>query len=146
VAYERFKEARAQKHPEEEMRQHLNAALGYYQQALALFPPTAVNELAVTHNSLGEIWRAASDIERTVPHYNKSIRYAEAAQNFYKAAGTRYNVALLFAQQGRFEDALLYAHAARRDYARYGAGAAQDVEKMEGLIAEIEEARKKRGG
>ncbi len=146
VARERFKEAREQQRPEAEMRQYLNAALGYYEQTLALFPLDAVNQLAVTHMRLGNIFGDVGDIDRALPHYNEAIRYNESAQNFYEAANTRFNVAILFAKQGRFADALLYAQYALKDFARYGAGAAQDMKNTEELIAEIEEARKKRGG
>jgi tetratricopeptide (TPR) repeat protein len=122
VAYERFKEARQQKRPEAELRQHLNTALKYYTDALNLFPPNAVNELAVTHKQLGDIWSDAGQIERALQHYTEGIRYAEAAQNF----------------QGRFHEARLYAEAALRGFARYGAGAAEEVERTKGLLAEIE--------
>ena len=51
VAFARFQEARAAGRPESELLAALNAALAAYQQALALLPANAVNDLAVTHNA-----------------------------------------------------------------------------------------------
>jgi tetratricopeptide (TPR) repeat protein len=78
VAYERFTEARAAQQPEAELLKHLNDAVGYYQQALDLLPPNAVDDLAVTHNQLGNIYYDAGDLDRALPHYRESIRHEEA--------------------------------------------------------------------
>ncbi len=51
---------------------HLNAAVDYYQQALALLPPDAVNDLAVTHNQLGGIYTTIGDLERALNHCNNA--------------------------------------------------------------------------
>ena len=45
----------------------------YYQQALALLPPDNLDDLAVTHNQLGNIYNDAGDLERALEHYNQSI-------------------------------------------------------------------------
>ena len=146
VAKERFKDARAAGRPQAELLSPLNAALDFYQQALALDPPEAVSELAVDHNALGNIYLDAGDLAHALPHYQESIRYFEAAGDFYRAAGTRYNLALALAQQGRLADARLYAQAARRGYEGYGPGAAQEAAQAQGLVEAIEEAMKKAGG
>jgi len=109
VAYERFKDAKKERKAEEELLKHLNTAADYYQQALALLPPDAVDDLAVTHNQLGVIYKNAGDLERALYHYNESVRYKEIAGNIYAAGTTRFNVALALAQNGRLSDALLYA-------------------------------------
>ena len=112
VAFERFQEARSAGRPEAELVGHLNTAVGFYHQALDLLPDNAVNDLAVTHNALGAIYRTAGDIDRALPHYREAIRYQEAPGNVYGAAETRFNVALALAQSGRVADAREYARAA----------------------------------
>jgi tetratricopeptide (TPR) repeat protein len=72
-------------------------------------------------------------------HYREAIRYCEEAGDFYHAAQACYNVALAFAQSGRFADALEYARAALRHFETYGDDAAQDVEETRQLITRIEQ-------
>jgi tetratricopeptide (TPR) repeat protein len=144
VAYERFNEARQAGEPEAVLAKHLNAALHAYQQALGMVPPDAVNERATIHNALGAIYRNAGQTEQAVAHYREAIRYDEQAGNLYGAATTRYNVALAYAQAGRFEDALLFARAALANFEQFGPAAADRVERARGLVAEYEQAA--RGG
>ena len=67
----------------------------------------------------------------------------KSAGNFYAAGTTRFNLAIVLANNGRLSDALLYARAALRNFESYG-GRAKDMEdKTKGLIAEIEEAMKR---
>ena len=61
-----FNDAKKEGKTEEELLKHLNAAADYYQQALALLPPDAVDDLAVTHNQLGNIYNDAGDLERAL--------------------------------------------------------------------------------
>jgi len=138
VAHERFKEARVAGQPEEELLRYLNEAVGYYRQALDLTPPDAVDDLAVAHNQLGNVYGDAGDLDRALPHYREAIRYEEVQGNLYGAAQTRFNVALGLAQGGRLPDALTYARAALRGYQSYGQGAAADTQKTQQLIAMIE--------
>lgn len=138
VAYERFNEARAVKLPEAELLQRLNAALGFYQQALALLPPNAVNDLAVAHSMLGSVYGDARDFDRALSHYREAIRHFESAGDFYTAAQTRFNVAVDLASAGRLDDAREYAYAALRNYETYGERAAEKIERTKRLIEEIE--------
>jgi tetratricopeptide (TPR) repeat protein len=140
VAYERFNDAKKEGKAEEELLKHLNAAVDYYQQALALLPPDAVDDIAVAHNQLGVIYKNAGDLERALEHYNKSIQYKEMAGNIYAAGGTRFNIASLLAENGRLSDALLYARAALHNFESYGGRAKDWEDKAKGLIAEIEKA------
>jgi tetratricopeptide (TPR) repeat protein len=140
VAYERFQEARAAGRPEAELLVQLKAALAAHNQALALLPPDAVDDLAVTHNQLGNIYDEAGDLDRALPHWREAIRFNEMQDNFYGAAQTRFNIALALAQAGRLEDARAYALAALRNYETYGPAAAAEVERTRGLLADIEEA------
>ncbi len=146
VAYERFKDAREKERGEKELLEHLNAAVEYYQQALALLPPDAVDDLAVAHNQLGLIYMNAGDpstgsgqsLERALEHYNQGIKYREMGGNLYKAGTYRFNVAIALANNGRASDALLYARAALRSFEPYGQGAGEVIERTKGLIGEIE--------
>jgi tetratricopeptide (TPR) repeat protein len=140
VAYEEFKDAQAANKPEEELLRHLNAAVGFCHQALDLLPPNAVDDLAVAHNQLGIIYHDAGDLDRALSHYRESIRYEEMQGNLYGAAETRRNVALTLAQAGRLADAREYAQAALRNFQTYGDRAVEDIQKTQGLIADIEEA------
>lgn len=148
VAYERFKEAReaddAGTGGVTPPLQHLNDAAQFYQQALDLLPPDAVDDLAVTHNQLGNIYNSAGDIDRALQHYREAIRYWEGAGDLYNAANARFNVAVALAQAGRLVDAREYALAALRNYETFGDRAADKIEKTRGLVAWIEE--RMRGG
>jgi len=137
VAYERFKEARAASEPEENLLRHLNDAVRFYNQALELLPSNAVDDLAVAHNQLGNIYGDAGDFDRALSHWRESIRYKEAACNIYGAATTRRNVAIGLANAGRFSDAREYAYAALRNFETYGDRAAQEIQETRGLIEEI---------
>ena len=143
VTLERFKEAKKEGKTERDLLKHLNAAVDYYQQALALLPPDAVDDLAVTHNQLGNIYYEAGDLERVLEHYNHAIHFHENAGNFYSAGQTRRNVAIVLSQNGRLSDALLYARAALRNFESYGGRAKDDEDQTKGLIGEIEKVMKK---
>jgi tetratricopeptide (TPR) repeat protein len=138
VAYERFREAREAGAPEETLAAHLNEAAQQYHRALDLLPPNDVDDLAVAHNQLGLIYRNAGDLARSLRHYREAARYFEQAGHVYNAAKVRGNVAVTFAQAGRWPDALDYARAALRGYQTFGARAAQDIQDTQRLIAQIE--------
>ena len=94
---------------------------------------------------MGNIYFDAGDLERALPHWRESIRYKEAAGNVYLAGTTRFNVAVALARSGRLVDALEYARAALRNFEPYGQGAAADIQRARGLIAQIEGAMGGRG-
>ena len=143
VAYERFNDAKKEGKAEEELLKHLNAAVDYYQQALALLPPDAVDDLAVTHAVLGNIYGEVKDWDKCLYYCNESIKYYETEGNEFWAGNIRKNVAVWLAQNGRFTDALLYARAALRNFESYG-GRAKDMEdRAKEVIAAIEGLMKK---
>ena len=146
VARERFKEARQAGEPKAVLVEHLNNARQFYQDALKLTPPDALDSLAVKHNQLGNIYKDAGQTEQAVAHYRDSIRYEEQQGNLYGAATTRYNVALAYKDAGRLADALLFAQAALRNYVQFGPAAAAEVARAQGLIEEIEGLMRKGGG
>jgi tetratricopeptide (TPR) repeat protein len=102
-----------------------------------------VDDLAVTHNQLGNIYDDAGDLDRALLHYREAIRYEEMQGNLYGAALTRSNVAIAFATAGRLADAREYAYAALRNYQTYGDRAAEEIQKTQKLIAKIEQAMSK---
>jgi tetratricopeptide (TPR) repeat protein len=138
VAYERFIEAQTAKQSEAELLKHLNSAFQFYQQALALLPLNAVDDLAITHNTLGFIYDNADDLNRAFHHYREAIRYDEAGGNLYRAGQHRRNIAIALANAGRREDALAYAREALRNFETYGEGAAEMIGKTRRLIEGIE--------
>jgi tetratricopeptide (TPR) repeat protein len=145
VALERFREAQAARQSEEELLRHLNDALQFSYQALPLYPPNAVDDLAVTHNALGAIYQSAGDIDRALSHSRQAILYEEAQGNLYGAAGTRLNIAVALAKAGRFDEALLYAQSALPNYENYGYRAATEIHFTQRLIAQIERDLKAKG-
>ena len=134
VAYERFLEARTAGLPQEELLRHLNAAAGLYHQALKFDPPDHVEDLAIDHNQLGNIYQDAGDLDRALPHYREAIRYFEVAGALYNAATARRNVAVGLANAGHLADAREYAHAALRNYQTYGDRAADEIQQTQRLI------------
>jgi hypothetical protein len=67
--------------------------------------------------------------------------------NLYRAAQTRGNLAVAYANVERFEDALLFAHAALRNFEQFGPAAVAAAAKVQQIIAWIEGlARSKTGG
>ena len=102
-----------------------------------------MNDLATVHNALGAIYADAGDLDRALLHYREAIRYFEAVDSLYKAAGVRFNVALALAQAGRVVDAREYAHAALRNFQTYGDRAAAEIQRTQGLIGLIEQEQRK---
>lgn len=140
LSHERFKEARRSGRPEPEQLDHLRAAADFYHEALQLLPADAVNELAVIHTLLGNIYSDAGELERALSHYRQAIGYNEATGNLYEAAGIRKNIAFTLARAGRLADAREYAYAALRNYETFGDRAAAEMEQTRQLIAAIEQA------
>ena len=75
---------------------------------------------------------------RAVGHYQQSIRHAEARGDTYGAGGTRCNIALLLAENGRADEALHYARAALANFRQVGPGAVAMAGQAEALIQELE--------
>ncbi|MBC8449047.1 MAG: CHAT domain-containing protein [Chloroflexi bacterium] len=138
VAYERFQEYRQANATLKRLHELLNHAAGFYQQVLTLLPSDAVNDLAIAHHQLGNIYGSAGDLEQSVHHFREAIRYCEACGNLYAAAEARRNVAVLLANDSRLADAREYAHAALRNYQTYGDRAETEIQEIQQLIEWIE--------
>lgn len=138
VAYDRFVAARAAggRTPGFD---YLSKALMLYQQALDLFPASAVRDLAIVHNQLGNVNNAGGNLQDALDHYQKSIQYDLSQGNLHGAGESRFNAALALAHGGRSKDALLYARAALRDYEAVGTGAAADAAEARRIITALEQ-------
>jgi tetratricopeptide (TPR) repeat protein len=146
VDYQRFLDAKKVSRPAAELMAHLKSSLQRYLQALDLQPADAIHDLAAIHHQIGNIYRNAGDLERTLDHYRKSIGYEESTGNLFGSAQSRLAIAVALAEGGRFADAREYALAALRNYQTYGASAADQVQKTLTLIAIIEKAIKPESG
>ena len=137
VAFRRFEDAKRSGETDGRLVGHLNDAIGFYDQALALTPQDSIESLAVIHTQLGNIYDEAGDSDRSLTHSRAAIRYAEMAGDTYGAAQTRFNVALSLARSGNLADALEYASAALRNYETFGERATTDIQETQELIALI---------
>jgi tetratricopeptide (TPR) repeat protein len=122
---------------EEEHFQQLAQGVECYTQALKMLPLNAPQDLAITHNQLGNAYSDANQIETALHHYRESIRYKEAMHDRFAAGLTRYNVALLLANAGRLADGHEWAQAALRDY-RASENADREVTETLQLLEQIE--------
>ncbi|MCW2249255.1 tetratricopeptide (TPR) repeat protein [Azospirillum fermentarium] len=116
----------------------LRAAVNSHHQALILFPSDAHIGRAVTHSFLGAIFSTLGDHDAAINHFQKSIYYRELEGNYYFVAESRYNLAIVFCESHRFEDALDYARVALAFYETLGDQAAGKVTMTRRLIARIE--------
>ncbi len=139
VAFERFREAREQKRPEDELARHLNDAGRLCSQALEHIPPDAVGPLAGIHHGLGQVYLNAGDIDRAMAHFRDAIRYEEKQDNVSGASVTRYDIAIGLSDAGRPQDGLEYARAALRGFESYGDSAAERIQQTRQLIEIIEQ-------
>lgn len=137
VGHLRFRQARAAGQPEKELLRCLNEVVRLHYEALALLPPDAVNDLALTHSQLGAICGEAGDSDRALQHLREAIRLHVSAGNLFSAAQARLFVAIALLDSGKPADALEYAQAALRGFESYGERAAEDIEKTRGFIAKI---------
>jgi tetratricopeptide (TPR) repeat protein len=142
VAYERFWAAKSAGASEQVQRGHLQAAADHSQQALALIPASAIEDLATVHNRLGLIYDHydhASLLEAALHHFQEAIRQWERAGNRHGAAQAHENLARALAGRGRLDEARTWAQAALRDYESYGERAPADIDKMRQLLDQIDQ-------
>jgi len=106
--------------------EYLGDAREYFQQALDILPPNAVQELALSHNRLGYVYEYSRIFDKSLRHHQESVRYSDMLGDLYLAATRRKDIALLLRNAGRISDALEYAQSAREKFEAYGpAGAGQ---------------------
>jgi hypothetical protein len=139
IATGQFDAAYAADEAETALLEHLNTALGNYQQALDLTPADDHQARGIRENQLGRVYARAGDIRNALRHYHRSIQHKETRGDIYAAGTTRFNIVDLLANHGRFNDALHYARAALHNFEQAGPGAADDAADAERLIAELEQ-------
>ena len=140
VALERFDDARAAGEAEPVLMEYLNACLHSYQQSLDLTPADDHRTRGITENQFGFALRRAGDTGEALRHYQRAIQHEEARGYIYGAGQTRYNIALLLANDGQTGDALHYARAALDNFQQAGPGAVDDADDARQLIAALEQA------
>ena len=140
VAYNRFLDARTADAPTEELAGYLEQARAGHQQTLDLLPDDHHDYRAAAHGSIGNIHSEIGDVPQALGHYQQSLRHMEARGDTYGAGQTRFNIALLLANNGRASDALHYARAALTNYQQVGPGAAALAAQAEELIQQLEPA------
>jgi tetratricopeptide (TPR) repeat protein len=142
AAHQRYLDGGRDAAQAEQRTRHVIAAARFFQEALSLFRPDAVDERAVVHQELGSIFGAAMEHGLAIEHYQQALALREQQGNRLSAALIRYNMALALQRARRREDALAYARAALRalDAASdaAGDGAAGDAERARQLIAQLE--------
>jgi tetratricopeptide (TPR) repeat protein len=139
VALERFDDARAAGEAGPVLLEHLNAALGSYQQALGRTSADDHRTRATIEGQLGNIYHRAGDTGQALRHYQQSLQHHEAHGNIHGAGQARYNTALLLGDADRVSDALLYARAALGNFQQAGPGAADYADRARQLISELEQ-------
>jgi tetratricopeptide (TPR) repeat protein len=119
--------------------EHLSTAISSYRQSLDLAPADDHQARAIRENQLGVIYRRAGDTPEALRHYQQAIKHHEIRGDIYGAGQARFNIALLFADDGRVGDALQYARAALNNYQQAGPSAASGASNAEQLIAGLEQ-------
>lgn len=149
VHHERVREALNRKEPEETVLHHTQAAEQHYRQALELCPADAVATLGPIHNQLGNLYQKAVQTELAREHYEQATQIAEQIGDRYHAGVVRRNIALMYRSAShrdptRRRDLLhrarAYAEAALRDFRHYQGRAADEEDKAQQLIADIDQA------
>ena len=141
IAHERFRRAPETPDALQERREALDRALVNYRQALALLPDDSIDNLALIHRRIGNIYGEAHEVASALHHYQQSIHHYETAGSRYDAAMTRYNAAVALAHHERFDDALPWAQAALRDYQTLGNPAAAEMAETQELIGLVTQAQ-----
>jgi tetratricopeptide (TPR) repeat protein len=137
IARERFLVAQAAGQPASIFFGYLYRAIKRYREASDLLPSDAVDELAIVYNQLGLLYRLAKDSSRALSNFRQSIHLWEQSGDIFRAAQTRFNMAIVFLEEGRQSDALEYAEAALRGYQSFGERAAENIEEARRFIAKI---------
>jgi tetratricopeptide (TPR) repeat protein len=114
VAVNRAKESR--KHEAwSSMADHLNSAAELCQQSIEFTPLDATNDLAVLHNTLGDIYREMGILDDAKIQFEKAVRYYERLGDRYWAGMTRYNIGATLFQAGKLDEAELWTEASLRE-------------------------------
>jgi tetratricopeptide (TPR) repeat protein len=119
---------------------HLNDALRGFHDSLALIPVEDHDSRGAVENDLGNAYLRAGRkyLGEALRHYQRSVQHKEALGDIFGAGRTRFNIAVLLANNGRTGDALHFARAALDNLLSSGPGAAAAAGLARQLIAGLE--------
>jgi tetratricopeptide (TPR) repeat protein len=140
LAKQRFEESRKAGEAPEQQARHGNAAIAAYQEALKLTPADQIEALGTTYNNLGNICRAAGQLDASFDYLQKAIQCMVDSSDRYGAGSARCNAGKTLGLAGRYEEALLFYRAGLRDFEIVGAGAGAQAAEKRHLVKTIEEA------
>jgi two-component system NtrC family sensor kinase len=86
----------------------LDAAEGAASRAIDLLPDAEKFQVCQVHLALGEIYRTKGEAEKAVNHFETALGIADSFNWYHQQFWILYNLALLFRDQSRFDDA--HAH------------------------------------
>lgn len=139
LARDRYVAAALAAKPKQEQLRHLDEARQLCLKALDTLPAETVDDLAIVHNNLGEVYRYARDADDALRHYREAVRYAEMSGDSFQAGRCRFNISLALMEAGRLRDSKEYALAALRSFETTAGGRArEEIERTKWLIGEIE--------
>jgi tetratricopeptide (TPR) repeat protein len=137
---QRLLEGIKNKQPPETLLHYYTEAQELFEQSLTIMPKTDINNLAVLHNQLGNLYNLLDDtVTRALDHYQRSIRYYDQLGDVFTAGMVRANTAGALLQAGRGADARSYALAALTNLRQFGSRAAVQVASTERLLAHIDD-------
>jgi tetratricopeptide (TPR) repeat protein len=137
IAYARFREVSEREGATPVARQHLKDAYTCYQQASAILPSSATQELFRCYARLGDIYWIIKKPDSALTIYRAALGYGEKDKDRYLFGGIHTNMALVLQSTARYQDALTYAQAAREDYLACPDDMSNEVQLVDKLIAEI---------
>lgn len=120
--------------------EHLEIAMKYFRQALAVLPLNALIELTASHSNLGNVYMYAGLYDEALRHFQEAVRYADESGNEYYAAKSRQNIAAGLANAGRLSDAFKYACSAREKFEACGPSGVNGAQETQIMISKLEEA------
>ena len=139
IAFARYQEAKDARHTKAQLDRHLSNAMDAYQQALALHPSDALDDLAVTRFKLGMIYAEKGEASRALTYFRQAIEYRAGQEDRYNAGLIRLTAAGYLLNAGCRDDAFLYTQAAMRDFETVGPGAAALARLAQQLIGRLQE-------
>jgi len=138
VGYSRFQDALASGDPDESLHRDLLPGIDFYLRGLELLgEDSPVQDRLTFRNQLCVLYNNALHSDLAIPHCEEALRLAETARDPVRAAGARINIARALAQEGRLQDGLIYAEAAKSQFELYVGKAAPELETTRTMINQI---------
>lgn len=138
TAYVRFQHARQQNQDVDNLRQHIEKAINYANQALDAMPEDAMGRANQIHHLLGNIYDDIQRFDLALPHYQRAIEYSQRKGDTLYAATARRETARGYLKCGRLPEALDYALAALRDVESFGGSTPGELKMSRDLVTYIQ--------